>query len=83
MELIPSLNVPLDIELTGFSNGDEVIHMIAMLGRGKDFRRFVVRDVEAELYAQTPNAQLLSITCKTEPRLKTTERSNLARVARW
>lgn len=38
--------------------------MISWLGRGNNFRQFLTNDVEGELYAQTPGAQLLSITCK-------------------
>ncbi len=35
---------------------DDAVHMIAMLGRGSDFRQFVTNDVEGELYAQPPEA---------------------------
>mgnify|MGYP003580293875 CR=1 FL=1 len=76
MEQIPSLNVPLSVEATGFSMADHAAHMIAMLGRGSDFRQFVTNDVEGELYAQTPGAQLLSITCKEAPRLETSAAQN-------
>jgi hypothetical protein len=71
MEQIPSLNIPLNVELTGFCAVDSVAHMVAMLGRGRDFRQFVTVDVERELYAQTPGAQLLSITCKEAPKVET------------
>jgi hypothetical protein len=67
MERIPSLNIPLSVEAIGFSMADDVAHMISMLGRGSDFRQFVTHDVEGELYAQTPGAQLLSLTCKEAP----------------
>jgi hypothetical protein len=71
MEQIPSLNIPLSVEASGFSMADDAAHMIAMLGRGSDFRQFVTHDVEGELYAQTPGAQLISITCKEAPKLET------------
>lgn len=64
MDLIPSLNEPHRVEAFGFSQADEAAHMISWLGRGNNFRQFVTNDVEGELYAQTPGAQLLSITCK-------------------
>lgn len=76
MEQIPSLNIPLSVEAIGFSMADEAAHMIAMLGRGSDFRQFVTHDVEGELYAQTPGAQLLSITCKETPKLETSAVQN-------
>lgn len=76
MEQISSLNVPLSVEAKGFSIADDVEHMIAMLGRGSNFRQFVTNDVEGELYAQTPGAQLLSITCKEAPRLETSAVQN-------
>jgi len=70
MEKILSLNTPLSVDAFGFSMADEVAQMISWLGRGTDFRRFITNDVEGELYAQTPGAQLMSITCKEAPRLK-------------
>lgn len=76
MDQIPSLNVPLSVEAIGFSMADDAAHMIAMLGRGSDFRQFVTNDVEGELYAQTPGAQLVSITCKEAPRLETSAAKN-------
>lgn len=76
MELIPSLNTPLNVEAFGFAMADEAAHMIAWLGLGPDFRRFVTNDVEGELYAQTPGAQLLSITCKETPNLVTSGTQN-------
>ena len=72
MDLIPSLNKPHQIEAFGFDGADEAAHMIPWLGRGSSFRQFVTNDVEGELYAQTPGAQLLSITCQGPLRLKTT-----------
>lgn len=71
MDIIPSKNVPLTVRAFGFPLADAAAHMIYWLGRGPDFRRFVTNDVEGELYAQTPGAQLLSITCKETPRLET------------
>lgn len=76
MEQIPSVNIPLNVEASGFSMADDAAHMIAMLGRGSNFRLFVTNDLEGELYAQTPGAQLLSITCKEAPRLETSAAQN-------
>ncbi|WP_155802552.1 hypothetical protein [Ponticaulis koreensis] len=70
MEYIASLNAPQRVEATGFSMVDSSSHMIALLGRGEDFRHFLTNDVESELYVQTPGAQLLSITCKETPTIK-------------
>lgn len=50
---------------------DDVAHLIAMLGRGDSFREFVTQDVEGEVYAQTPGAQLLCIACKGAPAVET------------
>lgn len=71
MDLIPSLNKPHQVEALGFDQADNAAHMIAWLGRGSNFRQFVTNDVEGELYAQTPGAQLLSITCKGPLQLET------------
>jgi hypothetical protein len=71
MDLISSLNKPLQIEAFGFDQADEAAHMIPWLGRGGNFRQFVINDVEGELYAQTPGAQLLSISCKGPLQLET------------
>ena len=71
MDLIPSLNKPHRVEALGFGRADEAAHMISWLGRGSNFRQFVTNDVEGELYAQTPGAQLLSITCKGPLNLET------------
>ncbi|WP_322966415.1 hypothetical protein [Sphingomonas fuzhouensis] len=65
------MNKPHRIEAFGFAQVDEVAHMISWLGRGGNFRQFVTNDVEGELYAQTPGAQLLSITCKGPLHLET------------
>jgi hypothetical protein len=45
--------------------------MIEWLGRGPAFREFMVNDVERELYAQDPNAQLLSLKITGEPQQET------------
>jgi len=71
VDLIPSLNKPHWVEARGFEQADVSAHMISWLGRGNGFRQFVTNDVEGELYAQTPGAQLLSITCKGPPNLET------------
>jgi hypothetical protein len=69
--LAPSLNPPHLIETLGFESVEKSAHMLAWLGRGPDFRRFIVNDVETELYCQTPGAQLITLICSREPELKT------------
>ena len=68
---VPSLNKGSNVEITGFDVVDESVHMIEWLGKGKDFRKFVVNDVEAELYSQDTGSQLLSVHCKAPPDYKT------------
>jgi hypothetical protein len=72
--LIPSLNPPRHVEISGFDSAEKSGHMMSWLRRGPDFLRFVVNDVEAELYRQTPGAQLLSLRCNNEPELQTQAR---------
>jgi hypothetical protein len=74
MTFVPSLNPPNQVETSGFDLAENAAHMIAWLGRGPDFRRFVVNDVESELYRQTPGAQLLTLRCNKEPELRTQAR---------
>ncbi len=45
--------------------------MIEWLGKGPDFRQFVVSDIESELYSQTPGAQVLAVRGYGEPEVKT------------
>jgi len=68
---IASINAPHLIEISGFEKCDDAAHMFEWLGRGRDFRQFVARDVEEELYRQTPGAQLLSMSCDDKPELVT------------
>ena len=70
--LVPSINPPHQIDASGFERAASVAHMIAWLGRGSDFQRFVANDLETELYRQTPGAQLLAVWCQKEPELTTT-----------
>jgi hypothetical protein len=74
--LVPSINPPNQVETWGFDHADDAAHMILWLGRGPDFRRFVVNDIESELYRQTPGAQLLKVTCNAGPELRTTVRQS-------
>lgn len=68
---VPSLNAPHQVAVSGFELADDAAHMIAWLGRGPDYRRFVANDIESELYRQTPGAQLLSIRCMEKPEFRT------------
>ncbi len=70
-ETVDSINIGKTVELAGFDCADESSHMIEWLGRGKDYRSFVVTDVENELYKQQPGSQLLKLECTGEPELLT------------
>jgi hypothetical protein len=74
---ISSLHKPNVIGVSGFEEADESLHMIEWLRRGKDFREFVVRDIESELYAQDGSAQLLSVDCG-KPEFQTKMRRDVA-----
>ncbi|MDD2869790.1 hypothetical protein [Neomegalonema sp.] len=63
-----SVKPPHLIALSGFEKGAKSDHMMAWLGRGPETARFVAADVEAEIYRQTPKAQVLSIECEAEPK---------------
>lgn len=68
---VASVKKPARIEIAGFEQADESIHMIEWLRKGKDFRGFIVHDIESELYAQDQGSQLLSVKCKTKPEYET------------
>lgn len=68
---VPSVNVPHSVKVLGFERADDCAHMLEWLGRGTDFRKFVVEDIETELYRQTPGAQLLAVTCTADLDLRT------------
>lgn len=78
LKSIPSLNPQHVIDIYGFDSADDISHMIEWLRKGRNFREFVVRDVEEELYAQDRGAQLLSLTCKSKPDCKTKARRQVA-----
>ena len=68
---IKSINEGNTIDVSGFDCAEESAHMIEWLGRGKDYRSFVIADVEKSLYDQQPGSQLLKIECTGEPELLT------------
>jgi hypothetical protein len=68
---VASIKAPGRVALKGFELADDAVHMLEWLGRGPDFRSFVVRDVETELYAQDAGAQLLSLECMSRPEYET------------
>lgn len=70
-ESMESINKGESIEISGFDCAEKSVHMIEWLGLGKDYRRFVVSDVESELYKQQPRSQLLKLQCTGEPELLT------------
>jgi hypothetical protein len=59
------------IEVTGFEQVDESVHMLEWLRRGRDVAAFVVEDLENELDLQDPGSQLLSVHCVAAPMLET------------
>ncbi|HWG87182.1 MAG TPA: hypothetical protein VN679_05320 [Candidatus Acidoferrales bacterium] len=73
---VPSIHKPSVIDVSGFEEADESLHMIEWLRRGKDFREFVTSDIESELYAQDSGAQLLSLECE-KPELQTNMRRDV------
>lgn len=73
-----SLHAPNQIKISGFEAADESVHMIEWLRRGRDFRGFVIHDVEQELYSQDQAAQLLELHCELPPTLETKVRRDLA-----
>jgi len=68
---VVSSKAPARVALRGFELAAEGAHMYEWLGRGPDFPAFLVRDIETELYAQDPGAQLLSLECLAKPALET------------
>lgn len=66
MTRVASLHPNQRIDVIGFERGDDCVHMIEWLRKGADFRQFVVSDLEAELYAQDADAQLLSVVCNSD-----------------
>lgn len=85
-EQIPSFHVPAQVDISGFDAVDDSLHMIEWLRRGRNFRHFVVNDLETELYAQDSNAQLLSVDCGTpefETRLRPESPSDKAVVTHF
>ncbi|BFM05337.1 hypothetical protein [Halioxenophilus aromaticivorans] len=70
-ESMESINKGKSIEISGFDCAEKSVHMIEWLGLGKDYRKFVVSDVEGELYKQQPGSQLLKLQCTGEPELLT------------
>ena len=59
------------VEVFGFDCADKSVHMIEWLGLGKDYRSFVVSDIEKELSRQQPGSRLLRLECTSEPELLT------------
>lgn len=70
-ETVVSLHPQEKVNVSGFEFADGDSHMIEWIRKGRDFRQFVVNDIEVELYAQDTSAQLLSVECKARPRIET------------
>jgi hypothetical protein len=76
MTLVPSLNVPNQVQTSGFELADSAAHMLAWLGKGDDCRRFVVNDIEDGLYQQAPGGQVLEVSCNDKPEITTATQAN-------
>jgi hypothetical protein len=70
-KFVASQHVPERIEVSGFEAADDSVHMLEWMRKGRDFRQFVINDIETELYAQDANSQLLSVNCKAKPNFET------------
>jgi hypothetical protein len=70
-ESLDSINKGKFIEASGFACAHKVAHMLPWLGRGADYQKFVVSDVEQELYRQQPGSQLIKLECTGEPKVVT------------
>jgi hypothetical protein len=81
--MIPSINEPELIHVSGYELADEMTHMIEWLRQGPDFRSFVTKHVEQQLYSQAPNAQLQSIICLDTPISETGVQAATGRVTRF
>ncbi|WP_038492758.1 hypothetical protein [Janthinobacterium agaricidamnosum] len=68
---VESQHIPERVEISGFETVDDSVYMLEWMRKGRDFRQFVVRDIETELYAQDAGSQLLSVSCKAKPNLET------------
>lgn len=68
---VASQHMPKRIEVSGFEVADDSVHMLEWMRKGRDFRQFVINDIETELYAQDANSQLLSVNCKAKPNFET------------
>ena len=68
---VSSINKPQKIDISGFEQADNAAHMLDWLGKGKNFRQYIVTDIEKELYAQDKDSQLISVHCKSVPKYET------------
>jgi hypothetical protein len=66
----PSIHKGKSVEANGFECADSALHVMALLGRGPDFPKFLINDVETELNRQNKGSRLVSIKCTGEPELK-------------
>lgn len=49
---VESEHAPQRIEVSGFEVADDSVHMLEWMRKGRNFRQFIVNDIETELYAQ-------------------------------
>jgi hypothetical protein len=76
MELMTEIEVESQhesnsIKAIGFDITEQDLEMIKWLRKGGDVVRFVIDDVETELYAQDSDSQLLSVHCLRRPEFQT------------
>lgn len=58
------------IEVSGFECADESLHVLPYLGRGEDFPKFLVLDINKELKRQNSQVLLSKISCTSAPSLQ-------------
>jgi hypothetical protein len=59
------------VKAIGFDIADQDLEMIKWLRKGDEVAKFVIGDVENELYDQDSTSQLLSVHCLRKPEFKT------------
>lgn len=69
-ETYPSIHKGKTVEASGFECADSALHVMELLGRGPEFPKFLINDVETELNRQNKGSTLVSIACVGEPELK-------------
>lgn len=56
-----------NVKTEGFECAEESLSVLPLLGRGTEFPKFLLADVETELKRQAPTSELLKATCTAPP----------------